>query len=53
MTREAVKGLLGEPETAEGDWPLGFASGFGVDCDFLHVEFDRRGGLVRVYHWQS
>lgn len=53
MTREAVQVLLGEPDTAEGDWPLGFASGFGVDCDFLHVEFDRTGRLVRVYHWQS
>jgi dipeptidyl aminopeptidase/acylaminoacyl peptidase len=53
--RARVVELLGPPERSLGgaDYPLGEWSGFRVDCDFLHVEFDSRGRLTRAYHWQS
>ena len=51
MKREAVVRLLGRPGHGE-DWPLGAASGFKLDCDYLHVDYDD-GGLERVSHWQS
>jgi dipeptidyl aminopeptidase/acylaminoacyl peptidase len=53
--RAQVLELLGRPEHhARGlDYPVGEWSGFRIDCDFLHVDFDPSGRLKRAYHWQS
>lgn len=53
--RARVLELLGPGERdVDGfDYPIGEWSGFRVDCDFLHVEFDANGRLTRAYHWQS
>ena len=55
MTREAVVDLLGRGTRSERglDYPLGEWSGFRIDCDYLHVEFDSRNRLLRAYAWQS
>lgn len=47
--------LLGPPQDdAEGlDYPIGEWSGFRVDCDYLHVDFDSNGRLTRAFTWQS
>lgn len=55
MSRARVVELLGP---ADGDrkgidYPVGVWSGFRLDCDFLHVEFDANGRLTRAYRWQS
>ena len=57
MSRAAVRRLLGEPAPGRAaavlEYPLGYASGFKIDCDYLYVEFDRSGRLRRVSHYQS
>jgi dipeptidyl aminopeptidase/acylaminoacyl peptidase len=54
-TREAVRRLLGPPRVGSDgwSWPLSAASGFGLDCDYLDVDFDARGRVSRVRHYQS
>jgi WD40-like Beta Propeller Repeat len=56
MTRARVLALLGPPDRTEGgalQYPLGFWSGFGIDCDYLAVELDRRGVVTDFFKWQS
>lgn len=56
MTRVRVLGLLGPPDRTEAgalQYPLGFWSGFGIDCDYLAVELDGRGVVTDFERWQS
>jgi hypothetical protein len=53
--RARVQELLGPPQrSSDGlDYPLGYWSGFRIDCDYLHVDFDGAGRVSKAYHWQS
>jgi len=50
MTREAVRALLGAPESErDGRWSYDLgASPYGVDYEYLVIEFDDAGRLVRA-----
>jgi hypothetical protein len=66
MGRAAVINLLGRPDRFYYDPParstdgsetlnygLGTCSGFRIDNDYLTIEFDASGRLVRAWIWQS
>ncbi len=60
MTKEEVGRLLGPhgdgwTESTDREWHyrLGAWSGFRMDGDYITLEFDKRGRLVKFWAWQS
>ena len=56
MTRGDVLAVLGEPDDTDGrweEWDLAYAVGCFIDCNWVLIDFDETGRLIRASRLQD